>query len=65
MATQPTFSPSYSDLDETVDQLIENNDALEKIALFPHEFSLEIDALCNMQESLLFRLETLSQHHLS
>lgn len=59
MSTQAFIDEFFSDVDETLDRLIENAETLEEIAPFEHEFEQEIETLKDMQESLLSHLMNL------
>ena len=56
MSTQSFIDEFFYDVDETLDRLIQNAEALEEIKTFSKEYASEIDALENLQESLLSHL---------
>ena len=61
MSTTAFLDEFFSDIDETLDRLIENAETLDEIESFPNEFGHEIDSLKHMQESLLSHLMNLDE----
>jgi hypothetical protein len=65
MSTQSFIDEFFYDVDETLDRLIENAEALEEIKPFSQDYASEIEALTHLQESLLshlMNLDDLMQH---
>lgn len=59
MPVHPFLEDIELDLDATLDRLIENAEALETIKPHKKEYKVEIEALQNLQESLLSHLVSL------
>ena len=65
MSTQGYIEEFFTDVDETLDRLIENAETLEEIEACKDDYEQEIETLESMQESLinhLMNLEELMEH---
>ncbi|MCF7806221.1 MAG: hypothetical protein K9M07_02685 [Simkaniaceae bacterium] len=61
MAVHAFIDEFFSDLDETLDRIIENAEILEEIEEYPEEFKHEIETLKELQTSLLSHLMNLDE----
>lgn len=61
MSTEAFIEEFFSDVDQTLERLIENAEMLEEIESFPNEFGHEIESLKSLQESLINHLLNLNE----